>query len=195
MSVKSIVNKKNITGITISFLFSYAITIGYLCENNLYSAVSAGNVIVFLSVWLISCILFILSWKALGEYGKKKGGEKENSKGFFIIPISFVVILLGYIPYFLIMFPGLFTYDASPEFVQIWYDEVPVIENVRPCLQVRVLKIHIGDIALLVYAQAVHIKVVYLRGILHPVVVQVPEGDIVRLCVFIDVGGISVAGP
>lgn len=126
MSVKSIVNKKNITGITISFLFSYAITIGYLCENNLYSAVSAGNVIVFLSVWLISCILFILSWKALGEYGKKKGGEKENGKGFFIVPISFVVILLGYIPYFLIMFPGLFTYDASPEFVQIWYDEVPV---------------------------------------------------------------------
>ena len=127
-------NKKAIiVGGIVSFLFSYSFFFGFLChsEQNSFKPYMPA---VFFLMWAGFFFLINSAWHFLDllfvKTEKKKKSENENTfpakKLTALFFVSFAAIIIAWIPCWLISYPGFFVYDSGKEFVQIWYDDIPV---------------------------------------------------------------------
>lgn len=105
--------------VIISLLLSFLTVFGSIVNNNLYTK----DISVFKMLFKITNILFIVGLfnlfyvllieiiPRLVNYEIKKENYKKN-QGFKVFIISFLIILLCWIPYFLTFFPGLLSSDS-----------------------------------------------------------------------------------
>ena len=129
---KKILKKKTIVpGLIVSFLITYSLFFGFLCDRQIYGF-KAVYLILFILFWAIGLFITVSLWgliDILNQKIKAKGETAEEipaKKKSVLFLISAIVLFLAWMPVLLASWPGFFTYDASKEFVQIWYPDVPI---------------------------------------------------------------------
>lgn len=106
-----------ISSILFSTVFSFLLTFGRIVYDNAFQSstniwrhlLSFKNIFSFLGLFVLIYAILINVFPILYKY-KMKIGKNLNSKKVFIL--SFLVILLCWIPYFLALFPGNLTIDS-----------------------------------------------------------------------------------
>lgn len=109
--------KKDI--IIISLLLSFLIVFGKIVNDNLYTKdtsvfnilIKPTNILLIIGIFNLLYVLLIDTLPKLINFEIKKENQ-ENNKGLKVFLISFIIILLFWIPYFLTFFPGLLSSDA-----------------------------------------------------------------------------------
>ena len=143
-------NKKAmIVGGIVSFLFSYSFFFGFLCHSDRYSF-KPYMPFVFVLLWIGFFVLINSGWYLLDllfsrtEKKREDTGEKEEpipvKKLTALFFAGFTAIILAWIPCWLVSYPGFFVYDSGKEFVQIWYEDIPVWGRI-PIIHSCILKL------------------------------------------------------
>ena len=121
---KKILKKKTIVpGLIVSYLITYSLFFGTLCDRQIYGF-KAVYPILFILFWAIGLFITVSLWgliDILNQKIKAKGEteEKPTKKKPALFFISAIVLFLVWMPMLLASWPGFFTYDASKDFVQI----------------------------------------------------------------------------
>lgn len=115
-----ILNKKYKKDVIIlSLLLSFLIVFGKIVNDNLYSKeisvfnilIKPTNILLIIGIFNLLYVLLIDTLPKLINYEIKKENQEKN-RGLKVFVISFIIILLFWIPYFLTFFPGLLSSDA-----------------------------------------------------------------------------------
>lgn len=130
---KNLLKGKTIAvGATVSFLISYSLFFGFLCDRQI-TGFKAYYPLVFILVWAAAFLLCVLLWALIDRINLKVSKKDEKAeeeigakKKITLFFVSAVLIFAAWVPCLLASWPGFFSYDASKEFVQIWYPEVPI---------------------------------------------------------------------
>ena len=131
--LKNLLKGKTIAvGAIVSFLISYSLFFGFLCDRQI-TGFKAYYPFVFILVWAAAFLLCVLLWALIDRINLKVSRKDEKAeeeigakKKITLFFVSAVLIFAAWVPCLLASWPGFFSYDASKEFVQIWYPEVPI---------------------------------------------------------------------
>lgn len=105
--------------IIISLLLSFLIIFGKIVNDNLYTKdisvfnilIKPTNILLIIGIFNLLYVLLIDTLPKLINYEIKKENHEKN-KGLKVFVISFIIIFLCWIPYFLTFFPGLLSSDS-----------------------------------------------------------------------------------
>lgn len=105
--------------VILSLLLSFLTVFGSIVNNNLYTKdisvfslfFKITNILLIIGLFNLFYVLLIDIIPRLDNYEIKKENPKKN-QGFKVFIISFIIILLFWIPYFLTFFPGLLSSDS-----------------------------------------------------------------------------------